>query len=169
MRDAAWTLRRLDPSQDPGDALARGIPARVPGTVSGALRDALGEDRVATVLATDGPDTVWEYRTRVTTAGGRHRFMSTGVATVAQLLVADRVVHESHSAFAPWDVIVELPSGPCEIALRVLPTASVSVPRKPRARWLSPLVSDRSLRWRRTPLIGSIDWPGALQIGRAHV
>ena len=164
MRDAAWTLRRLDPSQDPGDALARGIPARVPGTVSGALRDALGEDRVATVLATDGPDTVWEYRTRVTTAGGRHRFMSTGVATVAQLLVADRVVHESHSAFAPWDVIVELPSGPCEIALRVLPTASVSVPRKPRARWLSPLVSDRSLRWRRTPLIGSIDWPGALPV-----
>ncbi len=164
MRDAAWTLRRLDPSQDPSDALARGIPARVPGTLSGALRDALEEDRVAAVLASGGPDTVWEYRTRVTTAGGRHRFVSTGVATVAQLLVEDRVVHESHSAFAPWEVIVELPSGPCEIALRILPTASVSVPRKPRARWLSPLVSDRSLRWRRTPLIGSIDWPGALPV-----
>ena len=164
LRDAAWTLRRLDPSQDPGEVLARGIPARIPGTVSGALRDALGEDRVAAVLAADGPDTVWEYRTRVNTAGGRYRFVSTGVATVAQLLVADRVVHESHSAFTPWDVVVELSSGPCEIVLRILPTASVSVPRKPRARWLSPLVSDRSLRWRRTPLIGSIDWPGALPV-----
>nr|WP_238400106.1 MULTISPECIES: glycoside hydrolase family 2 protein [Kocuria] len=29
---------------------------------------------------------------------------------------------------------------------------------------MSPLVSDRSLRWRRTPLIGSIDWPGALPV-----
>ena len=56
---------------------------------------------------------------------------------------------------------VQLPAGPCEIAVRVLPLSTVAVPRKPRARWLSPLVPDRSVRWRRTPLIGHIDWPGA--------
>ena len=137
------------------------VDALGPGTVSGALRDALGEDAVDRVLDAAGPGTVWEYRTRVTTAGGPHRFTSTGVATVARLLVAGREVHASDSAFLPWAVTVELPPGPCEIVLRLLPLASVTVPRRPRARWLSPLVSDRSLRWRRTPLVGSIDWPGA--------
>lgn len=158
---ATWILCRADPAQDPGDPLGAGISARVPGTVSGALRDALGEDAMDAVLAGDGPGTVWEYRTRVTTAGGAHSFVSAGVATVCELVVAGETVHTCDSAFAPWDVTVALPPGECEIALRVLPLSSVAVPRKPRARWLSPLVSDRSLRWRRTPLVGAIDWPGA--------
>lgn len=158
---ATWILCRSDPTQGPGDTLALGIPARVPGTVSGALRDALGEEAVDAVLAADGPETFWEYRTRVTTVGGPHLFVSTGVATVSELMVDGETVHACDSAFAPWDVTVTLPPGECEIALRVLPLSSVAVPRKPRARWLSPLVSDRSLRWRRTPLVGAIDWPGA--------
>ncbi|RLY91592.1 hypothetical protein EAE32_10120 [Kocuria tytonicola] len=144
-----------------GAALAEGITARVPGTVTGALRDALGEQAVDRVLQAAGPDAVWEYRTRVSTAGGPHRFTSTGVATVARLLVTGHEVHACDTAFLPWDVTVELPPGPCEIVLRLLPLASVPVPRTPRARWLSPLVPDRSLRWRRTPLVGAIDWPGA--------
>ena len=164
LENATWFLRRVDPAQEPGDALAAGIPARIPGTVSGALRDALGEDAVAGVLAGDGPETVWEFRTTVTTAGGPHRFTSEGVATVSELLVAGRVAHTSGSAFAPWEVTAELPAGPCEVVLRVLPTTGVAVPRKPRARWLSPLVPDRSYRWRRTPLVGAIDWPGALPV-----
>ena len=142
-------------------ALAEGISARVPGTVTGALRDALGEQAVDRVLEAAGPDAVWEYRTRVSTAGGPHRFTSTGVATVTRLLVAGHEVHACDTAFLPWDVTVELPPGPCEIVLRLLPLTAVPVPRKPRARWLSPLVPDRSLRWRRTPLVGAIDWPGA--------
>ncbi|MGW2673690.1 glycoside hydrolase family 2 protein [Kocuria rhizophila] len=188
---ASWTLHRVDPSAGagaphgaaapPGEdvlsggavesredgstawaaVLAQGVPARVPGTVTGALRDALGEQTADQVLRTSAPDAVWEYRTSLTTAGGPHRVTSTGVATVARLLVAGEEVHASDTAFLPWDVTVDLPSGRCDITLRLLPLSAVPVPRKPRARWLSPLVSDRSMRWRRTPLLGSIDWPGA--------
>ncbi|RKQ33103.1 glycoside hydrolase family 2 protein [Kocuria tytonis] len=161
---ASWTLHRSDPGAEPDGPLTRGIAARVPGTVSGALRDALGESAVDPVLDAATPDTVWEYRTRVHTPGGPHRFTSAGVATVARLLVAGREVHASDTAFAPWNVTVELPAGECGITLRILPTTSIPVPRKPRARWLSPLVADRSMRWRRTPLTGSIDWPGAREV-----
>ncbi|MXN62706.1 hypothetical protein GR184_08910 [Bacillus sp. BGMRC0062] len=188
---ATWTLHRVDPaagagaphgvaappgedvlsggaveSREDGSAawaavLAQGVPARVPGTVTGALRDALGEQTADQVLRSSAPDAVWEYRTSLTTAGGPHQFTATGVATVARLLVAGDEVHASDTAFLPWDVTVDLPPGRCDVTLRLLPVGSVPVPRKPRARWLSPLVSDRSMRWRRTPLVGSIDWPGA--------
>ncbi|MDO4919827.1 hypothetical protein [Kocuria sp.] len=158
---AAWTLHRSGVQDEHSELLADGIAARVPGTVSGALRDALGADTVDAVLHAGSDDAVWEYRTRVTTAGGPHRFTSTGIATVARLLVAGRPVHSSDTAFTPWDVTVELPAGECELVLRLLPLASVPVPRRPRARFLSPLVPDRSMRWRRTPLTGAIDWPGA--------
>ncbi|MFI3891235.1 hypothetical protein E4P34_01395 [Kocuria rhizophila] len=188
---ATWTLHRVDPAAEadaphgvaatpgedvlPGEAvpateddsaawasvLTRGVAARVPGTVTGALRDALGEQAVDQILRSGAPDAVWEYRTSLTTEGGPHRFTSTGVATVARLLVAGDEVHASDTAFLPWDVTVELPPGRCDITLRLPPLSTVPVPRKPRARWLSPLVPDRSVRWRRTPLVGSIDWPGA--------
>ena len=188
---ATWTLHRVDPAAEtdaphgvaatpgedvlPGEAvpapendsaawaavLTRGVAARVPGTVTGALRDALGEHAVDQILRSGAPDAVWEYRTSLTTAGGPHRFTSTGVATVARLLAAGEEVHASDTAFLPWDVTVELPPGRCDITLRLPPLSTVPVPRKPRARWLSPLVPDRSVRWRRTPLVGSIDWPGA--------
>ena len=188
---ATWTLHRVDPAAEadaphgvaatpgedvlPGEAvpateddsaawasvLTRGVAARVPGTVTGALRDALGEQAVDQILRSGAPDAVWEYRTSLTTEGGPHRFTSTGVATVARLLVAGDEVHASDTALLPWDVPVELPPGRCDITLRLPPLSTVPVPRKPRARWLSPLVPDRSVRWRRTPLVGSIDWPGA--------
>ena len=182
---ATWTLHRVDPAAEadaphgvaatpgedvlPGEAvpateddsaawasvLTRGVAARVPGTVTGALRDALGEQAVDQILRSGAPDAVWEYRTSLTTEGGPHRFTSTGVATVARLLVAGDEVHASDTAFLPWDVTVELPPGRCDITLRLPPLSTVPVPRKPRARWLSPLVPDRSVRWRRTPLVGS--------------
>lgn len=162
---AAWTLHRLNPLPTPDDTsspesgiLGAGIPARVAGTVTGALRDAFGEPAVDRALVSDA---TWEYRTRITTPGGTYRITSPGVASVAELRVAGELVASSTSAFAPWDVLVRLPPGDCEIALRLLPLDTVPVPRKPRARWLSPLVSDRALRRRRTPLIGHIDWPGA--------
>lgn len=169
LADARWTLHRHDPdgtvadAPDPAlaDPAGGGIPARVPGTVSGALRDVLGEDAVDAQLRAGCGDTAWEYRTRVVTPGGPYRFRSAGVATVARLLVAEREVHVSETAFTPWDVVVQLPAGACEIVLRIEPTTSVAVPRRPRARWLSPLVPERSVRWRRTPLVGFIDWPGA--------
>ena len=188
---ATWTLHRVDPAGGAGAphgaaapvgedvlsgeavsareydpaawaaVLAQGVAARVPGTVTGALRDAFGERTADQVLRASTPDAVWEYRTSLTTAGGPHRFTSTGVATVARLLVAGREVRASDTAFLPWDLTVDLPPGRCDIILRLLPLSTVPAPRKPRARWLSPLVSDRSMRWRRTPLVGSIDWPGA--------
>lgn len=166
---AAWTLVPVDlrtgrpvPVERAATTdRATGIPARVPGTLTGALRDTLGEGAVEQALAVTAGETAWEYRTRITTSGGPHRLRSRGVATVSELWVAGHRVKTSTSAFAPWDDVVRLPPGECDVALRILPLSTVSVPRKPRAKWLSPLVSDRSLRWRRTPLIGHIDWPGA--------
>ncbi|MDO5367791.1 glycoside hydrolase family 2 protein [Kocuria sp.] len=166
---AAWTLvpvdlrtgRAVPVGRAVGTDCAMGIPARIPGTITGALRDALGGSAVDEALAVAAEETAWEYRTRITTAGGLHKIRSRGVATVSELWVAGHRVKTSTSAFAPWDDVVRLPPGECDVALRLLPLSTVTVPRKPRAKWLSPLVSDRSLRWRRTPLIGHIDWPGA--------
>ena len=106
---ATWTLHRVDPAAEadapqgvaatpgedvlPGEevpsregdsaawaaVLTQGVAARVPGTVTGALRDAFGERTADQVLRASTPDAVWEYRTSLTTAGGPHRFTSTGV------------------------------------------------------------------------------------------
>jgi beta-mannosidase len=128
------------------------VPARVPGTVAGALAEA---GRAAGDL--DGRD--WWFWTTFSvpalSAGETAVLWFDGLATVADVFVDGEPVLHSESMFERGCVAVSGAQGDHELAIcfRALEPL-LAVRRKPRARWRTRLVSEPNLRFFRTMLIG---------------
>jgi beta-mannosidase len=132
------------------------IPARVPGTVASALRDA-GRWRAGQDSDLDAED--WWFRTRFESApaaeGEQLLLELDGIATVAEVFLGGRLVLRSDSMFAAHALDLGTPaSGENELAIRCRALAPMlRERRKPRARWRTRLV-DGNLRFHRTMLLG---------------
>lgn len=134
------------------------LPATVPGTAAAALLDA-GRRAPGDERDLDAED--WWFRTRFAAnpaAPGEEVLLRLGgIATVAEVFLDGERVLESDSMFAshaldlgPWlgD------GGEHELAIRCRALGPlVATPRKPRARWRTPLVAG-GLRFYRTMLLG---------------
>lgn len=146
------------------------LPARVPGTAAGALREAglwsLGDPR-------DFDSHDWWFRTRFV-AGPAERgeevvLALEGIATVAEVHLNGERVLESDSMFAAHalDIGARL-AAENELAIRCRALAPLlQVRRRPRARWRSQLVKDGNLRFFRTMLLGRAPGfaPGPAAVG----
>lgn len=175
----AWTLHRTGPGAvtaapaDAGDleALVRRadavLPGAVPGTAASAWRDAVeagarleGSPRDAVegdhdwwwtaVLRLDAPQTL--------------RIRSDGIATCSSISVDGREVSAAASGFAAHEADVALGAGSHVVSLVCRSLTGLETPQRPRARWRSALVPERSLRWVRTPLMGRIPWAGTAPV-----
>ncbi len=155
-----WQLARSAPDAhvDPG-ALADidWIPASIPGTAAGALRDA-GLWKHGDALDFDAED--WWFRTSFAAQplapGEQARLCLDGIATVADVFLNGVLILESDSMFAAHalDVTAGLREHN-ELAIRCRALAPLlGVRRRPRARWRTRLVSDGNLRFFRTMLLG---------------
>jgi beta-mannosidase len=153
------------------------IPARVPGTAAGALRDAgLWHEREPHDF--DAQD--WWFRTdfdeQPVTAGEEVSLRLDGIATVAEVFLNGELVLDSDSMFATHTVAVEehlrepsdggAPANELVIRCRAL-APLLDEPRRPRARWRTRLVTQRNLRFFRTMLLGRAPGfaPGPAAVG----
>jgi beta-mannosidase len=126
-------------------------PARVPGTAAMAMP---GEPRESY----DGRD--WWFRTSFEAAppepGEELALVFAGIATVSEVYVNGARVLTSESMFASHTVALgdELRTrNELAICCRAL-TPLLAVPRRPRARWRTRIVSEGNLRFLRTMLLG---------------
>lgn len=175
-----WTLHRTSPGavvQAPAgredlEALARMadavLPAAVPGTAASAWRDALeaGADLpplTPVEAVRDDRDWWWSAVLRVEEPTAV-RVHAPGIATSSVLHVDGREVSSADSAFQAHVAEVELSRGDHVVSLVCRSLTGLPHPSRPRARWRSGLVPDRSLRWHRTPLIGRIPWAGTAPV-----
>jgi beta-mannosidase len=137
-----------------GGPSADRIPARVPGTVAGAYRDA------GRPLPAGLDDGEWSFRTRFEAApagsGEEIVLRLDGIATIADVLLDGVTVATNESMFLGQVVdITHLVGGSHELEIRCRPLAPLLAgSRRPRARWRTALVSDGNLRWFRTSLLG---------------
>lgn len=128
------------------------LPARVPGSVGQALA-------TAGAGAGDLDASDWWLRTRVRlappAAGSRRVLVLGGLATIAEVFVAGRLVLESSSMFISHEIdLSDLPEGEVEIAICVRALAPLlAESRRPRARWRT-RIADANLRFFRTTLLG---------------
>jgi beta-mannosidase len=142
------------------------IPARVPGTVAAALRDA-GEE------SGDLDAQEWWFRTRfdaVAPESGEEMVLRLdGLATLADVFLNGELVLRSTSMFARHSIdIGTRVRGRTELAIRFRALRpEFGMQRRPRARWRTRLVPDNSLRWFRTMLLGRIPSfsPGPAAVG----
>lgn len=159
--DRGWELAATAPGEsvDPR-ALERldWLPARVPGTVTAALRDA-GDAHPGVLDSLDERD--WWLRTRFEAAavasGEEEAILHLGgIATVADVFLNGTLVLESRSMFEAHAIAVdELLRGENELAIRCHALGPLlRERRKPRARWRTRLVAAQNLRFFRTMLIG---------------
>jgi beta-mannosidase len=168
-----WRAAAASPDSATGsgdlDSL-RWLPARVPGTAAGALRDA-GEWRPGEPRNFDGED--WWFRTTFSAAapgaGEEVVLRLDGIATVGEVYLNGRLMLESESMFASHCLdIGDLLEGDNELAIRCRaldPLLEVS--RRPRARWRTRLVRNGNLRFFRTMLLGRAPGfaPGPAAVG----
>jgi len=159
LRDA-WQLAGVPAGAAEGPADLAGLdwlPAAVPGTVAGALREA-GRWDGREALHIDGSD--WWLRCRFdaerATAGEQAILALDGLATVSEVWLNGERLLSSESMFRRHrlDVGGRL-AGPNElmIAIRAL-RPRLRGRRKPRARWRTRLVEEPNLRFVRTMLLG---------------
>jgi beta-mannosidase len=154
-----WELAACPPDSHPGPSdleQLHWLPARVPGTVAGALREA-GRWQPGDGRDLDAED--WWFRTRFrsspASAGEEVSLALDGLATVCEVFLNGVEVLASQSMFAAHEVDV---GGALreenELAIRCRALAPLlAVRRKPRARWRTKLV-DGNLRFFRTMLLG---------------
>jgi beta-mannosidase len=131
-------------------------PARVPGTVAGALGASPDGGNAAIDLDADD----WWFRTRFDAepagAGERVVLKLGGVATVADVYLNGELVLASESMFATHELDVgDSLRGANELAIccRAL-GPRLRQRRRPRARWRTRLVGEGNLRFYRTMLLG---------------
>lgn len=134
------------------------VPARVPGTVAGALTDAGHPWSPENRLELDGRD--WWFWTSFSwppVADGEQVYLwLDGLATVAEVYLDSERILRSESMFERHCVAIETRS-PGEHELAICCRALDPVlrgRRKPRARWRTRLVSNSNLRFVRTMLLG---------------
>ena len=152
-----WTL------DGPGVA---GVPARVPGTVAGALRDA------GLPVPDDLDEHAWRFRCQFPTPAGRSVLLRLGgLATLAEVVLNGTLTLRSTSMWAAHELDVGAalrpPGGANELELRFAPLGpEVRTVRAPRARWRTRLVAN-GLRWHRTMLLGRAPGiaPGPAPVG----
>jgi beta-mannosidase len=146
------------------------LPASVPGTAAGALRDA-GAWRPGESYDFDAED--WWFRTSFQAARARDReelvLALDGIATVAQVFLNGELVLESDSMFLAHEVhIEERLRETNELAIRCRALGPLlSIRRRPRARWRTRLVAEGNLRFFRTMLLGRAPGiaPGPAAVG----
>ncbi|MEV1133874.1 glycoside hydrolase family 2 protein [Rhodococcus coprophilus] len=154
---AQWFCIAVDPDavRHPDELEAiegRWLPATVPGTAAGAVRDADGAD-AARRAQTDASD--WWFVTDVATTGiGPWRLSFDGLATLSEVWVGPERVASSDSMFLPIDVVLEDLAPTVRIALRFPSLDAALRTRRPRGRWRSSLISAQGLRWFRTTVLG---------------
>lgn len=171
--DGGWQVAACAPDACASPAETEGldwVPAAVPGTAAGALREAgLWE-------FDDGRDfdaSDWWFRTEFeaapAAAGEQVLLRLDGVATVHEVFLnGERIgAGESMFAAAAIDVGAALREGGNELAIRCLALGPrLGARRKPRARWRTKLVDNR-LRFHRTMLLGRCPGfaPGPAAVG----
>lgn len=154
-----WTVAAAPPDCVPTpaglDELAW-LPARVPGTVAGALRDA-GKWVPGDARDLDAED--WWFRAalpRTSVADDEELVLCLGgIATLAETFIDGQPVLQSDSMFARHEIDIthRWPKG-AELAIRCRALAPVlAMPKRPRARW-RPRVAAGGLRHQRTMLLG---------------
>ena len=155
----------------------RWMPARVPGTAAGALRDA-AEWRPGEPHDFDAED--WWFRTSFESEPARRgeevSLCLDGIATVSEVYLNGERVLDSDSMFAAHELQVgtrlSTASGDgvqhneLAICCRAL-APLLAEPRRPRARWRTKLVAERNLRFFRTMLMGRAPGfaPGPAAVG----
>jgi beta-mannosidase len=160
--DAGWRLALTPPgacaSSADAETLTDWLPARAPGTVAGALRDA-GR------LDLDAPPSLHEqdawWRLDLTEAGPRTlRF--DGLATIAEVWLEGRLALASRSMFVAERLAVDLKGGETLwLCFRAL--APVLEQKLPRARWRPRMIPRQGLRGTRTTLLGQMPgWTPAI-------
>jgi beta-mannosidase len=133
------------------------IPASVPGTAAGALREAAGR-RSGAQPDLDAQD--WWFRTSFDAepagAGEEVLLCLDGIATVAEVHLNGELLLQSDSMFAAHELDVGARlQGLNELAIRCRALAPLlQVSRRPRARWRTRLVPFGGLRFFRTMLLG---------------
>jgi beta-mannosidase len=173
LSDAGWRVAAC-----PADACATPadigdldwLPATVPGTAAGALRDAgrwdFGDDR-------DFDREDWWFQTEFETGAAASAELVLlrldGVATVHEVFLNGERIGGGESMFAPaaLDVGAALREGANELAIRCLAlNGQLGTKRKPRARWRTKLADNR-LRFFRTMLLGRCPGfaPGPAAVG----
>ena len=168
--DQGWSVAVTMPDEvtAPGDLdRVAWLPAHVPGTAAGALRDA----GVATTIDFDTQD--WWFRTRFDGAaaapGEEVVLRFDGLATVADVWLNGELIVRGESMFASYEVVVgDRLRGDNELAIRCRAlTPQLAVRRVPRARWRTRLVADGNLRWFRTMVLGRAPGfaPGPAAVG----
>ena len=154
---AQWICVAVDPGtvQHPAELdgiEGRWLPATVPGTAAGAVRDADGAD-AARRAQTDASE--WWFVTDVAIVGtGPWRLSFDGLATLSEVWVGSVKVASSDSMFLPFDVLLDDLAPTTRIALRFPSLDAALKTRRPRGRWRSSLVSAQGLRWFRTTVLG---------------
>lgn len=161
--DTGWEVSVVEPDGHP----AQWLPARVPGTAAGALRDAGQPIDERDLDAAD----CWFRTTFDADAAAVDEEVVLrlgGVATVAEVFLNGELLLESESMFLSHELDVSSRlRGRNELVIRCLAlTPLLSQPRKPRARW-RPQIAAGSLRWFRTTLLGRAPGfaPGPAAVG----
>jgi beta-mannosidase len=160
--DQGWELSRAADGGAP-------IPAAVPGTAAGALRDA-GLWQPGDPLDFDAED--WWFRTRFARPegdAGEIRLELDGIATVAEVLLNGESLLESDSMFARHSVDV---TGRLADENELVIHCKALGPllrerRRPRARWRTRVVAEQNLRFFRTSILGRAPGfaPGPAPVG----
>lgn len=174
-----WTLHRTQPGAvttapaDLGDleALARladaVLPGAVPGTAASAWRDAAaaGEPLTGSPREAVSGDHDWWWTAVLRLDEPQSlRLRSDGIATWSSVFLDGHEISSACSAFAAHEAVVEPATGAHVVSLVCRSLTGLQAPQRPRARWRSTLVPERTLRWHRTPLLGRIPWAGTAPV-----
>ncbi|WP_043287402.1 glycosyl hydrolase 2 galactose-binding domain-containing protein [Paraburkholderia oxyphila] len=135
------------------------LDAEVPGTVASALRAAGKLD-----LERPGPFATLDHWYRLTLTGhGVRRLRLSGLASIAEVWLDERLLLTSDSMFVAHDVEFEL-HGTATLALCFRTLDAALAARRTRARWRPRLVTPATLRNVRTTLLGHMPgWCPSLQ------
>ncbi len=159
---AGWELAGCAPGAcaDPAAAAELDwIPATVPGTVAAAI-DPAGDWRTSPAPAPALDEQDWWFRVRLQEPppedGEQLVLALDGLATVTEVYLDGRLIHESRSMFARHEIDVgESLRGANELAVCCRALAPLlRERRRPRARWRTRLVAEGNLRFFRTMLLG---------------
>ncbi|WP_405794977.1 glycosyl hydrolase 2 galactose-binding domain-containing protein [Streptomyces longwoodensis] len=154
---AHWEMLATVPGEVAGPDLLRErsgwIPAEVPGTAAGTLRDVHGDAR-AQVEDYDGQDWWWRCVVEVPSGAARWWLDLRGLATIADVWVNGQHVVHSRNMFRSHGVEMVGLAGLTEVVLRCAAASPLVVGRRPRPRWKAPLVRDQGWRHLRTSLLG---------------
>jgi beta-mannosidase len=165
LAESTWECLSSDP--DAGLEVAdlslddpRWMPAQVPGTAAGTLRELgrwrFGDDDAALL---DGSE--WWYRCRFEAPegaadGGPWQLEFDGLATVADVWLNGEHILRSENMWLSHRVRVASLETQNVLLLRFTALASLLSGRRPRPRWRSLLLRSQNQRWYRTTLLGRV-------------